>query len=126
VIAVFGCAGERGMERRTGLGAVAASVVDYSILTDEDPRSEASDAIIDDIARAMLAGGAVEGEHFERIPDRRAAIARALEIARPGDLVLLAGKGHETTIEYADGPRPWDDRAVARELIAERFGGPPI
>ncbi|MDP2327365.1 MAG: UDP-N-acetylmuramoyl-L-alanyl-D-glutamate--2,6-diaminopimelate ligase [Dehalococcoidia bacterium] len=126
VIAVFGCAGERGMERRTGLGGVAANVVDYSILTDEDPRSEASEAIIDDIARAMLAGGAVEGEHFERIPDRRAAIDRALEIAQPGDLVLLAGKGHETTIEYADGPRPWDDRSVARELIAERFGGPPI
>lgn len=126
VIAVFGCAGERGMERRTGLGSVAARQVDYAILADEDPRSESSDAIIDDIARAMLAAGAVEGETFERIPDRRAAIDRALEIAQPGDLVLLAGKGHETTMEYADGPRPWDDRVAARELIAERFGGPPI
>ncbi|MDA0269621.1 MAG: UDP-N-acetylmuramoyl-L-alanyl-D-glutamate--2,6-diaminopimelate ligase [Chloroflexi bacterium] len=126
VIVVFGCAGERGMERRTGLGGVAARVVDYAVLTDEDPRSEPSDAIIDDIARAMLAAGAVEGEHFERIPDRRAAIARALNLAQPADLVLLAGKGHESTIEYADGPRPWDDRETARELIAERFGGPPI
>ncbi|MDA0815923.1 MAG: UDP-N-acetylmuramoyl-L-alanyl-D-glutamate--2,6-diaminopimelate ligase [Chloroflexi bacterium] len=122
IIAVFGCAGERGVERRTGMGGVAAERVDYTILTDEDPRSEPSDAIIDDIAQAMLAKGAVEGERFERIADRREAIARALSVATPGDLVLLAGKGHESTIEYADGARAWDDRAVAREIIAERFG----
>ena len=100
---------------------MAAEVIDYSILTDEDPRSEPSEAIIDEIAQAMLAGGAVEGERFERVIDRREAIARALELAEPGDLVLIAGKGHESTIEYADGPKPWDDRAVTRELIAERF-----
>lgn len=121
IIAVFGCAGERGAERRTGMGGVAAELIDLSILTDEDPRSEPSDAIIDDIARAMLAAGAVEGERFERVADRRAAIDRALALAGPEDLVLIAGKGHESTIEYADGPRPWDDRAIARELIAERF-----
>ena len=122
VIAVFGCAGERARERRSGLGSAAAELIDLSILTDEDPRSEPSEAIIDEIARAMIAGGAVEGERFERVADRRAAIARALEVARPGDLVLIAGKGHESSIEYADGPRPWDDRAVAREEIARRFG----
>ncbi|MCA9851269.1 MAG: UDP-N-acetylmuramoyl-L-alanyl-D-glutamate--2,6-diaminopimelate ligase [Dehalococcoidia bacterium] len=121
IIAVFGCAGERARERRSGLGGVAAEVIDYSILTDEDPRSEPSAAIIDEIAQAMLAGGAIEGERFERVIDRREAIARALELAGPGDLVLIAGKGHESTIEYADGPKPWDDRAVTRELIAERF-----
>ncbi|MEX2031564.1 MAG: UDP-N-acetylmuramyl peptide synthase, partial [Dehalococcoidia bacterium] len=59
---------------------------------------------------------------FERVPDRREAIARALELAQPGDLVLVAGKGHESSIEYADGPRPWDDREVTRALIATRFG----
>lgn len=122
LIAVFGCAGERARERRSGLGGVAAELVDFSILTDEDPRSEPSDAIIDEIAQALLAGGAPEGERFERIPDRRTAIARALEVAEAGDLVLITGKGHERTIEYADGPRPWDDREAARELIAERFG----
>lgn len=121
IIVVFGCAGERARERRTGLGAVAAEVVDYAILTDEDPRSEPSDAIIDEIAQAMIAAGAVEADRFERLPDRRAAIARALDLATPEDLVLIAGKGHESTIEYADGPRPWDDRTVTRELIAERF-----
>ena len=124
VIAVFGCAGERAKERRSGLGSAAAELIDLSILTDEDPRSEPSEAIIDEIAQAMIARGAVEGERFERVVDRRAAIARALEMAQPGDLVLIAGKGHESTIEYADGPRPWDDRAVAREEIAKRFGAP--
>ena len=124
IIAVFGCAGERARERRSGLGTVAAQRIDLSILTDEDPRSEPSEAIIDEIAQAMIAAGAAEGERFERVPDRSAAIARALELAQPGDLVLIAGKGHESTIEYADGPRPWDDRAAAREAIAARFGAP--
>ncbi|MDA0301756.1 MAG: UDP-N-acetylmuramoyl-L-alanyl-D-glutamate--2,6-diaminopimelate ligase [Chloroflexi bacterium] len=124
VIAVFGCAGERARERRSGLGTVAAELIDLSILTDEDPRTEPSEAILEEIAQAMVAGGAVEGERFERIADRRAAIARAFELARPGDLVLIAGKGHESTIEYADGPKPWDDRAVAREEIQQRFGAP--
>lgn len=122
LIAVFGCAGERGKERRTGMGAAAATTVDLAILTDEDPRSEVPEAIIDDIAQAMLAAGAVEGEGFERIPDRRAAIARAFEVAQPGDLVLIAGKGHETTIEYASGAVPFDDRVVSREEIARLFG----
>ena len=122
LIAVFGCAGERGKERRTGMGEAAAAMIDLTILADEDPRSEAPEAVIDDIAQAMLAAGAVEGEQFERIPDRRAAIARALEIAQPGDLVLIAGKGHESTIEYASGAVPFDDRVVAREEIARRFG----
>ena len=122
LLVVFGCAGERARERRTGLGTVAAELVDYSILTDEDPRSEPSEAIIDEIAQAMVAGGAVEGERFERVVDRRAAIDRALAMAEAGDLVLVAGKGHESSIEYADGPQPWDDREVTRELIAARFG----
>jgi UDP-N-acetylmuramoyl-L-alanyl-D-glutamate--2,6-diaminopimelate ligase len=122
IIAVFGCAGERSRERRSGMGSAAAAALDYAVLADEDPRSEPSEAIIDEIAQAMVAGGAVEGERFERVPDRREAIARALELAQPGDLVLVAGKGHESSIEYADGPRPWDDREVTRELIAARFG----
>ncbi|MFA7250329.1 MAG: UDP-N-acetylmuramoyl-L-alanyl-D-glutamate--2,6-diaminopimelate ligase [Dehalococcoidia bacterium] len=121
VIAVFGCAGERARERRSGMGSAAAELIDLSILTDEDPRSEPSEVIIDEIAQAMIARGAVEGQRFERVPDRRAAIARALQVAGPGDLVLIAGKGHESTIEYADGPRPWDDRRVAREEIARLF-----
>ena len=107
MIVVFGCAGERSRDRRSGLGAVVANLADYAVLTEEDPRSEPSEAIIDEIARAMVEAGAVEGERFERVADRREAIDRALELARAGDLVLLAGKGHESTIERAGGPLPW-------------------
>ena len=76
---------------------------------------------IDEVARAMASAGANEGERFGRVGDRREAIARALDLAQSGDLVLLAGKGHESTIERASGPVPWDERAVAADLIAERF-----
>jgi len=122
IIVVFGCAGERSPDRRSGLGRVAAELADYAVLTEEDPRSEPSDAIITDIAIAMTAAGAKEGEHYERVLDRRQAIDRALELASSGDLVLVAGKGHERSIERADGPQPWDDRAVTREQIEQRFG----
>ena len=124
VIVVFGSAGERPSERRRGMGAVAARQADYAVLTEEDPRSEPPDAIIDEIARAMIAAGAEEGRRFERVPDRREAIAKAIGIAEFGDVVLLAGKGHEPTIERADGPHPWDDRRAAREVLMERFSDP--
>lgn len=117
VVVVFGCAGERGRERRAGMAAATAAGADYAVLTSEDPRSEDPEAIIADIARELEARGWREGRQFEREPDRRAAIARAFALARPGDLVLLAGKGHETTIETAAGDIPWDEAAVARELL---------
>ena len=121
LIAVFGAAGERPSARRRGMGEAAARLADYSVLTEEDPRSEPPDAIIDEIARAMVAAGAEEGRRFERVPDRRAAITRAVALAEQSDVVLIAGKGHEPSIERADGPQPWDDRAVAREILRERF-----
>ena len=124
LIVVFGSAGERPSERRRGMGAVAARQADYAILTEEDPRSEPPEAIIDEIARAMIAADAEEGRRFERVPDRREAIARAIGMAEFGDVVLIAGKGHEPTIERADGPHPWDDRRVAREVLLERFSDP--
>ncbi len=122
LLVVFGCAGERGRERRAGMGRAAAELADYAVLTEEDPRSEEPGAILEEIAAAMRAAGGVEGERFERVPDRRAAIARALDLARPGDVIVLAGKGHEGSIERADGAHPWDERAVARELVAQRLG----
>jgi len=121
LIVVFGCAGERSPDRRSGLGRVTAELADYVVLTDEDPRSEPSEEIVEDIAIAMLAGGATEGAQFERVLDRRDAIDRALALAEEGDLVLITGKGHEQSIERADGPQPWDDREVTREQIAQRF-----
>lgn len=126
LIVVFGCAGERSRDRRSGLGGVASELADYTVLTEEDPRSEPSEQIIEEIAQAMTSGGrngagGREGETFERVDDRRAAIARGLEIAEAGDLLLVAGKGHERSIERADGPHEWDDRVVTREEIARRF-----
>jgi len=122
LIAVFGCAGERGAERRAGMGGVAARLADYAVLTTEDPRNEDPAAIIAQIAAAMAAAGAVEGRRFERVLDRREAIARAFALADPGDVVLLAGKGHEHSIEVARGRVPWDEAAVARALLVPRSG----
>ncbi len=124
LIAVFGAAGERPHERRTGMAAAAANHADYAVLTEEDSRSEPTDEIIDQIARAMSAAGAAEGRRFERVPDRAAAIARAVALAEQGDVVLIAGKGHEPTIERADGSYPWDDAEAAREALRERFADP--
>ena len=124
LIAVFGAAGERPHERRTGMGGAAARHADYAVLTEEDSRSEPTDEIIDEIARAMSAAGAAEGRRFERVPDRAAAIARAIALAEQGDVVLIAGKGHEPTIERADGSHPWDDVEAARAALRERFAEP--
>ena len=121
LIVVFGSAGERSTDRRSGLGSVVAELADYAVLTEEDPRSEPSEDILDDIAIAMTGAWATEGKDFERVVDRREAIARGLELAESGDHVLIAGKGHERSIERADGPQEWDDRAVTREEVARRF-----
>jgi UDP-N-acetylmuramoyl-L-alanyl-D-glutamate--2,6-diaminopimelate ligase len=121
LIAVFGCAGERDRNRRDGMGRAAADLADFAFLTNEDPRSEDPDAIIDEIARALVAAGRHEGDGFVRVPDRRAAIRRAFELARPGDVVLLAGKGTEQSMVIGDTHIPWDERVVARELLQELY-----
>ena len=124
LIAVFGAAGERPRARRTGMAAAAARHADYAVLTEEDSRSEPTEEIIDEIARAMTDEGAEEGRRFEREPDRARAIARAIALAEQGDVVLIAGKGHEPTIERADGSHPWDDAEAARDALRERFAEP--
>jgi UDP-N-acetylmuramoyl-L-alanyl-D-glutamate--2,6-diaminopimelate ligase len=119
---VFGAAGGRDPARRTGMGAVASRLADRSVLTNEDPRHEDPDAIIDAIASSLREAGRREPQDFVRLPDRREAISYAFEHARPGDTVLLAGKATEPTMLFADGQRPWDERAVARELLRGRAG----
>ncbi|HJN91268.1 MAG TPA: UDP-N-acetylmuramoyl-L-alanyl-D-glutamate--2,6-diaminopimelate ligase [Dehalococcoidia bacterium] len=117
LITVFGCAGERDPERGREMGRAAAALADYSILTNENPRSADSVELVRDIARTMEGAGAVSGSSFEEQPDRRAAIARAFDLAKPDDFVLIAGKGAEQTMIYAEHTDPWDDREVARELL---------
>jgi UDP-N-acetylmuramoyl-L-alanyl-D-glutamate--2,6-diaminopimelate ligase len=118
LIAVFGSAGERDTAKRPQMGRIAGERARLVVVTDEDPRGEDRDAILDDIARGAEAAGRRRGHDLLLISDRREAIAAAFEAARPGDIVLLAGKGHERSIAGPDGDRPWDERGVARELLA--------
>jgi UDP-N-acetylmuramoyl-L-alanyl-D-glutamate--2,6-diaminopimelate ligase len=119
VIAVFGSAGERDVAKRAQMGAVCARLADRAIFTDEDPRGEEPLAILRAIAAGTAAAGWREGQEYACIPDRREAIARALALAEPGDIVLLAGKGHENSIIYADRTIAWDEAAEARRALAK-------
>jgi UDP-N-acetylmuramoyl-L-alanyl-D-glutamate--2,6-diaminopimelate ligase len=114
LIAVFGSAGERDRVKRPAMGAVAARLADIVIVTDEDPRLEDGHAINLEIADGARAAG---GQHLEVIDDRTAAIRHAIAIAQPGDVVLLAGKGHEQSMIYGTEKRPWDDRRIARQEL---------
>jgi UDP-N-acetylmuramoyl-L-alanyl-D-glutamate--2,6-diaminopimelate ligase len=125
VIAVFGSAGERDVEKRSLQGAIAARLADVSVITSEDPRFEDADAIIAQIAAGAEAAGAQVGKSLFLRTDRRDAIRLALELASPGDCVLLAGKGHEGSIIWGREKRPWDEAAVARDLLLSgQFGHP--
>ena len=115
LLVVFGTAGERDRVKRPAMGAIAARTADLAILTSEDPRSEDPGKIIDEIAAGCFAEGAVEGKNFVRVPDRRQAILFALKSARPGDSILILGKGHETTMAIKGIEHPWSDRKVAKE-----------
>ena len=117
VILVIGAAGERGIERRTGLARVAAQLADLTIFTEEDHRSESLDAILETMRSEFVQSGG--GEH-QLIPDRREAIGRAIKLAKPGDTVLLAGKGHERTLERDGLTLPWDESAEARTALENR------
>jgi len=117
LVAVFGSAGERDTAKRAVMGRIAAERCRLVVVTDEDPRGEDRDAINAEIAAGAEVAGRQRGRDLLVIADRRAAIAAALEQARPGDVVLLAGKGHERSILYADGPVPWDEAAEARAAL---------
>jgi UDP-N-acetylmuramoyl-L-alanyl-D-glutamate--2,6-diaminopimelate ligase len=112
---VFGCGGDRDAAKRPLMGKVATRLADDVILTSDNPRSEDPLAIIDDI-RAGIPRGA--GATVAVEPERRDAIERAVADAQPGDVVVIAGKGHETTQTTGDTVRPFDDREVARAALA--------
>jgi UDP-N-acetylmuramoyl-L-alanyl-D-glutamate--2,6-diaminopimelate ligase len=117
VIAVFGCAGLRDVAKRTLMGQTAAELADFTIITAEDPRTEDLAGIIETTAQAMQATGAVEGQTFERVPDRGRAIFRAVQLARPGDIILALGKGHEQSMCFDTTEYPWDDRHAVRSAL---------
>jgi UDP-N-acetylmuramoyl-L-alanyl-D-glutamate--2,6-diaminopimelate ligase len=119
LIAVFGSAGERDTAKRPMMGRIAGERSRLVVVTDEDPRGEDRQAILEDIARGADATGHRRGHDLLLIADRREAIAAAFERARPGDIVLLAGKGHERSIIGPDGPAPWDERSAALAALAD-------
>ncbi len=126
LIAVFGSAGERDLLKRPAMGRIAAALADVVVVTDEDPRGEDSDEINGQIADGARDAGARDGTDLWVINDRRSAVAHAVRVARAGDTILLAGKGHEHNIFHADGPVWWDEAEVARqELVAAGFAGRP-
>jgi UDP-N-acetylmuramoyl-L-alanyl-D-glutamate--2,6-diaminopimelate ligase len=118
LIAVFGSAGERDPTKRPAMGRVSAELADVTFVTDEDPRLEDPRVINEAIADGARAAGARDSDTLHVIDDRREAIAAAIGMARPGDVVLLAGKGHEQSIFYGTSKLPWDDRVVASEALA--------
>ena len=130
IITVFGCGGDRDQEKRGPMGVAAVGLSEVAVITSDNPRSEDPDAIIDQIVEGLREAGLPaperEGEEVDeadkkvvRLRDRREAIAYALREARPGDTVLIAGKGHEDYQLIGGRRLPFDDRQVARELIEE-------
>lgn len=117
LIAVFGSAGDRDREKRPWMGEIAARLSDYAVFTNEDPREEDAMAIINEIAAGAEEVGWSEGANYARIEDRREGIAHAVKRARPGDTILLAGKGHEGSILIGRGKQPWNEREAAEAAI---------
>ena len=117
VIVLFGCGGDRDTGKRPQMGAIGRAMSDICIVTSDNPRSEDPAVIIDQIVQGASSGPA----ELVVQADRRAAIALAIDAAEPGDVVLIAGKGHESGQEVAGVVTPFDDRDVAREVLGMRM-----
>jgi len=116
IICVFGCGGDRDRTKRPLMGQIAARYANHVIITSDNPRTEAPELILKDIEEG-LAGGNIDPSKYELIEDRKAAIQKAVEMASQGDVVLIAGKGHETYQDIDGVKYPFDDRKVAKEAI---------
>ncbi len=120
VIVVFGCGGDRDKGKRPKMGAAAAELANRIIVTSDNPRSEDPERIMLDIEVGLQRAGKRKGDDYEMVLDRTEAIQRAIGIARAGDLVLIAGKGHETYQIFADRRIHFDDREVVRAILEAR------
>ena len=117
LIVVFGAGGDRDRGKRPQMGAIAERLADHAIVTSDNPRTENPEAILDEIEAGMQGGS---GTNHERVEDRREAISRALAMAHGDDVVLLAGKGHETYQIRGTEKLPFDERAIVAELTRAR------
>ncbi len=122
VIALFGSAGLRDVEKRGLMAETSLRLADMTILTAEDPRVESLETILEQMAAGARRAGGVEGRDFLRIPDRTAAIAAAVELARPGDVVIACGKGHEQSMAFGEVEHPWRDQTVLAWALDRRLG----
>ncbi|MGI9172171.1 MAG: UDP-N-acetylmuramoyl-L-alanyl-D-glutamate--2,6-diaminopimelate ligase [Chthoniobacterales bacterium] len=111
VIVVFGCGGDRDRQKRLLMGRVADQNADFSIITSDNPRKEDPDAIIAEVEKGF------RSEHYEKLADRTEAITRAISLAQPRDIVVIAGKGHEAYQEFSDHTVPFDDLQVAKRAL---------
>jgi len=118
VLVVIGCGGDRDRAKRAPMGAAAVTFADHAVFTSDNPRSEDPALIV----QTMVEGARAAGGSWSVESDREAAIAAAVGAAAPGDVVVIAGKGHEATQSFADRIVPFDDRVVARALLAARWG----
>jgi UDP-N-acetylmuramoyl-L-alanyl-D-glutamate--2,6-diaminopimelate ligase len=125
IISLFGSPGERDTQKRAEQGKIAAAYSDFIVLTDDDPRGAPPMAIIDEIAAGVCSEGASfkKDENIFLIPDRPAAIRKALSLAKAGDIVLLLGRGHENTIFYADHVKTFDEIADTEKMLEEMVVG---
>ena len=122
VISVFGSAGLRDQAKRRMMAEISAELADLSILTAEDPRTEPLDDILEEMAEGALSKGGRENATFWRVPDRGDALRHAIELAKPGDLVIACGKGHEQSMCFGETEYPWDERVAMRAALAEHLG----
>jgi UDP-N-acetylmuramoyl-L-alanyl-D-glutamate--2,6-diaminopimelate ligase len=120
VVVVFGCGGDRDAGKRPQMGAVAARLADHVVVTSDNPRSEDPAAIISAVLDGIDAADPAMRARIDVEPDRGAAIALAIDASGEGDVVVIAGKGHETTQTIGDRVRPFDDRDVARRVLERR------
>jgi UDP-N-acetylmuramoyl-L-alanyl-D-glutamate--2,6-diaminopimelate ligase len=111
LIVVFGCGGNRDRAKRPLMAAAVERLADWAIITSDNPRKEDPEAILEEIKAGF------RGNQYEAILDRREAIYRAISLAQPRDIVLIAGKGHETYQEFADHTIPFDDLAIAKLAV---------
>ena len=114
LIVVFGCGGDRDRQKRPLMGRIADQNADYSIITSDNPRKEDPNAILSEIEKGF------GSDRYEKVAGRAEAIARAIALAQPRDIILIAGKGHETYQEFVDHTVPFDDIQVARRAIEDR------